>query len=90
MTIILREIDRDGKVVKQCDAKCYDGTESVCRCCCYGVNHGVGLEQARRNAKTSEITATQPWLPYDHPDQTYIVPHGKVFGLRQRSLFDVI
>lgn len=33
----------------RCDAKCYNAKGPKCDCCCGGVNHGVGLEQAIQN-----------------------------------------
>ena len=35
----------------RCDAKCYDATGPVCKCCCGGANHGAGEAQATENTK---------------------------------------
>ena len=32
-----------------CDGRCYDAITKRCRCCCGGVNHGVGLNKAIGN-----------------------------------------
>lgn len=37
--------------IGRCDAKCYDAKGTTCRCACGGRNHGVGHDQALRNAK---------------------------------------
>ncbi len=37
---------------RRCDAKCYNATSKNCGCICGGMNHGVGLKQAKAN--TSE------------------------------------
>lgn len=42
---------------RRCDGKCHNATKPRCRCICGGVNHGVGLDQARANTK--EITDEQ-------------------------------
>ena len=36
---------------RRCDARCHNATKPRCRCICGGVNHGVGLDQARTNTK---------------------------------------
>jgi len=35
---------------RRCDARCYNAKGPDCECCCGGINHGVGLKQARGNA----------------------------------------
>jgi len=37
--------------VGRCDAKCHNAIMPECVCICGGVNHGVGLDQARLNTK---------------------------------------
>lgn len=36
---------------RRCDAKCYNGKHTRCKCICGGVNHGKGLEQAMENTR---------------------------------------
>lgn len=31
---------------RRCDEKCYNAQGSICKCCCGGRNHGVGLQKA--------------------------------------------
>lgn len=38
-------------VVGRCDASCHNAVMSRCRCVCGGINHGIGLDQARTNTK---------------------------------------
>lgn len=47
MTILIRSKTECGE--RRCDAKCYNAKSETCTCICEGVNHGVGLEQARDN-----------------------------------------
>ena len=42
---------------RRCYAHCYDATTARCDCICAGRNHGVGLDQARRN--TAEWATTE-------------------------------
>jgi predicted RNase H-like HicB family nuclease len=35
----------------RCDAKCYSAAEDECDCCCAGLNHGAGREQAEQNTR---------------------------------------
>lgn len=44
---------------RQCDAKCYNATGEYCECICEGVNHGVGLANARLNIATREEFTTE-------------------------------
>jgi hypothetical protein len=44
----------------RCDAKCYSATEDECDCCCGGLNHGAGLDQAERN--THELA--ESWVEH--------------------------
>jgi hypothetical protein len=47
--IVLYQL-RNGRRVRQCDSRCYNGEIHVeCHCICGGQNHGVGLEQAVNN-----------------------------------------
>ena len=55
ITIYVTEMGR--KWQRRCDARCHKATKPRCRCICGGVNHGVGLDQARAN--TENITDEQ-------------------------------
>lgn len=44
-------IYKSDRIVGRCDARCYNSTRPECNCCCCGINHGVGLDQARANNK---------------------------------------
>jgi len=57
---------------RRCDGRCYDANADrldvnnrpKCRCICGGVNHGVGLEKAKANAKKLHIEfkgKVRPW-----------------------------
>ena len=35
----------------RCDARCYDATGPECNCCCDGMNHGVGRNNAVENTR---------------------------------------
>jgi len=37
--------------IGRCDEKCHSALKPVCTCICGGVNHGVGVGQARKNSK---------------------------------------
>ena len=47
--IVLKAFNRE-RQIGQCDAKCYHGKNIRCLCCCGGLNHGVGLNQAIKNS----------------------------------------
>lgn len=47
--VILRAFNSAGETGR-CDSRCYDARNKRCRCCCGGRNHGVGLNQAIKNA----------------------------------------
>lgn len=47
--VILKRISSHG-VTCTCSQSCYEATGKRCRCCCGGKNHGVGLNQAIKNA----------------------------------------
>jgi len=48
--IILKAFNSAGQTGR-CDSRCYDAKTKRCRCCCGGKNHGVGLNQAIKNAE---------------------------------------
>lgn len=47
MSTILSFWNEKGKR-RSCDARCYDGTGTRCRCICGGANHGAGFDKACR------------------------------------------
>ena len=55
--ITVRLKGMNSKWQRRCDARCHNARKPRCRCICGGVNHGVGLDQARANTK--EITDEQ-------------------------------
>jgi len=49
MTTLIVVYNSDG-IVGRCDAACYGAKAgTVCRCCCGGINHAVGLGAAIAN-----------------------------------------
>lgn len=50
MTAVLT-IRAGGSVAGSCGRPCYDAEHAKCRCVCFRMNHGVGLEQAIVNAR---------------------------------------
>jgi hypothetical protein len=36
-------------VVGRCDARCHEAKFPECDCCCGGINHACGFDQAQRN-----------------------------------------
>lgn len=51
MTAVLT-VRSGGSVAGSCGKSCYDAEHEKCRCVCLGANHGVGFEQAVRNAQS--------------------------------------
>ena len=43
MTVICEEVDQTGKVIRRCDARCYNAKGQDCECMCDGDNHGKGF-----------------------------------------------
>lgn len=37
---IMMKVSKDGKLIGQCDKKCYDADPSKCHCVCGGMLHG--------------------------------------------------
>lgn len=57
-TLIAVYITKMGKMwQRRCCASCHNATKPRCRCVCGGVNHGVGIDQARAN--TEQLTDEQ-------------------------------
>lgn len=54
--------------VGRCDAKCYNAKGSVCKCCCGGANHGVGLRQAVENTRVIASVEILDWAKQNYPD----------------------
>jgi hypothetical protein len=38
-------------LVGRCDARCYNASQPECTCCCGGINHGCGKDQAIENTE---------------------------------------
>lgn len=38
---------------RRCDEKCYNAQGDKCECCCNGMNHSAGLDQAMVNTRRS-------------------------------------
>lgn len=45
----------------RCDAKCYNAAEDECDCCCGGMNHAAGREQAEQNT----LDMAERWIEAD-------------------------
>jgi len=56
MTTVVEARTRRGDVIGRCTAKCHTAKGQSCYCICGGVNHGVGLEQARENIWARRLT----------------------------------
>ena len=63
----------NGQKLGQCDASCYDGTGTRCKCICGGINHGVGLQQAA--AQTLNIR----WIYHPVRKQRYQPHEVKIY-----------
>lgn len=50
MTTLISVYNVNG-CIGRCDDKCHSALKSRCTCICGGVNHGVGVGQARKNSK---------------------------------------
>ena len=87
MTVLLALRNQAGDLLSKCDEKCYNGKGGSCVCCCGGRNHGVGFDQAVRNLKDFELAAQIPYLPYDHPRQTFLSVPMKFLRLKQLMFF---
>ena len=37
---------RGNEMIGRCDARCYDARSTLCKCVCYGANHGAGYARA--------------------------------------------
>jgi hypothetical protein len=54
--VLMTQGNSDGE--RRCDSRCYNAEGPDCDCCCGGINHGVGLKQARDNtARVAEALA---------------------------------
>lgn len=51
MATLISVYNSDG-CVGRCDEKCHGALQPECHCICGGVNHGVGLAQARKNTQS--------------------------------------
>jgi hypothetical protein len=50
MTVLISLTTGAGKR-RRCDARCYNGKHTRCRCICGGKNHGKGLDKAIQNTR---------------------------------------
>lgn len=60
--MVLIKISSSGGVTRQCDARCYNASDHMCRCVCGGANHGRGLEQAKVNTELAGKTLARNWI----------------------------
>lgn len=47
MTTLIEYRNREGKITGRCDARCHNAKRPKCKCVCGGLNHGVGLTEAK-------------------------------------------
>ncbi len=59
MTLI--SVHNNEGCVGRCDSKCYNATGPVCTCCCGGLNHGKGLQQAMENTAERAQRLMEEW-----------------------------
>lgn len=46
---VLKLTDKKGNE-KSCNEQCYDAYKKKCTCICHGLNHGVGIDVARKQS----------------------------------------
>lgn len=61
MTTLIHVFDGEGRTLARCDSRCYNATRPGCDCCCGGLNHGVGINQAARNTLTTITAMLDAW-----------------------------
>jgi hypothetical protein len=67
-----------------CDARCYDAKwqGEECHCCCGGVNHAVGFQEASKNTCTAiemmQIITGNQVTPLVHEYQLELFPMSEV------------
>lgn len=84
MSMLLAVYDRN-KCLGRCDATCYNGTGTQCRCICCGFNHGVGRARAIANTRRSWDHWLTCYFGRDWQDRDLRVIRG--LAVRQRDLF---
>ncbi len=52
----------------RCDEKCYEAKKKRCSCCCGGLNHGRGLQEAKDLTSQYAKTIVQAW-DIKHPGE---------------------
>ena len=50
--MVLIRVTKKGRLVRKCDARCYDAKKKHCNCICGGANHGVGKKKAIENTRS--------------------------------------
>ena len=66
----------------RCDARCYNAKSKKCKCCCGGMNHGAGLQNAAQN---TQQYADQLVKRYSIPNKEELTKHAA-----QGNLFDAL
>lgn len=61
-------------VIGRCDERCYNAVTRRCKCCCGGVNHGVGLNKAITNTRRMYDEQFRANLDCDSA-QTQVIRH---------------
>lgn len=51
---IIMQVFRHGKLIGQCDAKCYAANTDKCSCVCFGDHHGIGRNLAVQKLRTKK------------------------------------
>lgn len=70
-----------GDCVGRCDSRCYNATGPICVCCCGGMNHGKGLQQAIDNTAENAEVLLYEW---NDPEETLKI------GSLQEELFEEV
>jgi len=66
MTTLIAVYNSEG-CVGRCDASCYNAKHDKCVCCCGGMNHGKGLQQAVENTQAMAEATIMEWC-HEHAD----------------------
>ena len=77
MTTLIEVRDKDGHLTRRCDARCYNAKGPKCRCVCDGVNHGVGLIEAKAWTRLCSIYLKEQ-APAGHTTKLYEPPTRRV------------
>lgn len=73
MTTLIEQRDGNGRLIRSCDARCYNAKGPKCRCVCDSVNHGVGLMEAKAWTKLCSIYLKEQ-APAGHTIKLYEPP----------------